>query len=135
MHLNEQGRGRFGSFPEIISDDGFVRGHFSEQECLVVSTCRTMVCAPETFSSLVKIKTRSRLGLYQLRERYPHVLQRHRSSAAWRFQRGFARQLVGLPVYLTVNALTRARASRQRRRLDVYRWERDESTRRGLALE
>jgi len=133
--LNEQGRERFCAFPEIISDDGFVRGHFSEAECLVVSTCRTTVRAPETLASLVKIKTRSRLGLYQLRDRFPHVLRQHRSSAPWRFHRGSVRELVGLPVYLVVNALTRARAAHQRRSLDVYRWERDESTRRGLALE
>lgn len=131
--MNRAGRERFGRFPDIISDDGFVRGQFSEDECRVVETCSTTVRAPATFRSLVKIKTRSRLGLYQLRRLHPDTLRRHGSAAPWRV--GSTSRLTGLPVYLLVNLITRIRAANQRRSLDCYRWERDESTRSELLME
>jgi glycosyltransferase involved in cell wall biosynthesis len=131
--LNRPGRERFPCFPEVISDDGFVRGHFSEDECRIVRTCQTTVRAPATLSSLVKIKTRSRLGLYQLRRRFPHVLQQRPAPATWCLWRGALGRLCKFPIYVSVNVLARLRAARQVQRLEDYRWERDESTRTVLA--
>ncbi|MGC1274993.1 MAG: glycosyltransferase [Planctomycetaceae bacterium] len=133
--MNRAGRERFGRFPDVISDDGFVRGQFSEDECRIVETCSTTVRAPATFRSLVKIKTRSRLGLYQLRRLHPDVLRRHGAAAPWRLPIGSTARLTGLPVYLLVNLVTRVRAANQRRSLERYRWERDESTRSELVME
>jgi glycosyltransferase involved in cell wall biosynthesis len=144
--LNRSGRARFDRFPSVISDDGFVRGQFTEHECRVVDTCTTTVQAPATLGALVKIKTRSRLGLYQLRRSYPEVLKRHASQlrstqprstspAGHDSGRRRPRRISGMPVYLLVNAVTRLRAARQSRALDGYRWERDETTRRELVME
>lgn len=141
--MNRAGRERFGRFPDLIADDGFVRGQFTGDECRIVETCFTTVRAPATLRSLVKIKTRSRLGLYQLRRLHPDVMRRHHvPSARHRIASGedrsrsiVGRTLGGLSVYLLVNVITRMRAAVQARSLEHYCWERDESTRRNLAME
>ena len=69
--LSEEGRRRFADFPEIIADDGYVRMLFSSSERIRVDDAPVRVYAPEGLSDLVRIKTRSRLGRYQLRQRFP----------------------------------------------------------------
>ena len=136
--LNRGGRERFGRFPDLISDDGFVRGQFSVDECRIIESCSTTVRAPATLGSLVKIKTRARLGVYQLRRLHPEALRRHHSSGDLgdgRRRATAGTRLRNWPVYLVVNAVTRLRAAFQMRSLERYRWERDESTRTHLAME
>ncbi len=72
--VNEQGRARWAQFPEIISDDTFVRLKFSPKE-------RTRVPATylwpivEGFSNLVKVRRRQDIGVLQIAKRYPTLLQ------------------------------------------------------------
>ena len=64
--LSEEGRGRFGEFPDVIADDGYVRMLFSPAERTRVDAAPVCVYAPGQLSELVRIKTRSLLGRYQL---------------------------------------------------------------------
>jgi hypothetical protein len=131
--LSEAGRQRFGRFPSIINDDGYVRSLFAPHERKVVPTAVSVVAAPATLRGLVKIMTRSRLGHYQLEERCPQGMRAERQTKSYA---GAARQIASRPslwpaavVYVLVNLVTRARARRQcaLRRMD--QWERDDSTR------
>lgn len=129
--LSKQGRERFGEFPSIISDDGYVRSRFAPHERIAVEDAAVKVYAPRTFSDCIRIKTRSRLGLYQLRSAYPH-----QDNADPKRPLAILRSLpwgIGLPwrvgVYLVVNVLTRVRAKRLLNNLESYDWQRDDASR------
>ena len=82
--LSEEGRGRFGAFPDVIADDGYVRMLFSPSERIHVDDAPVRIYAPAGVSDLVRIKTRSRLGRYQLRQRYPDLVARERTTKSYR---------------------------------------------------
>ncbi|TWT56736.1 N-glycosyltransferase [Thalassoglobus neptunius] len=132
--MNEAARGRFEEFPKIISDDGFVRGQFTNAERTIVPTCQTLVYAPSTASSLVKIRTRSRLGVYELKTTHADVLERHHSEDnRWETIRTILRPdiLIRFPIYLIISLIVRYRAKKQMANLSSYNWERDDSSRKG----
>ncbi|MCC6360783.1 MAG: glycosyltransferase [Phycisphaerales bacterium] len=124
--LSAAGRARFGRFPDIIADDGFVRFTFRPEERVTVSGAVSLVSAPRTLAGLIRIKTRSRLGQFQLRSRQ---LTRETTDAA--FARGPAATLLSRPwlwldavVYVLVNLWTRRRARGQTESKAIT-WERD----------
>ena len=132
--LSEEGRRRFGEFPEVIADDGYVRMLFSASERVRVDDAPVSVYAPGRLSDLVRIKTRSRLGRYQLRQRFPELVARERATksygnAVW--------SIIVRPwlwpaamFYAAVVIQSRRRARRQLASVDDYVWERDQSSRR-----
>ena len=81
--LSEEGRRRFADFPEIIADDGYVRMLFSSTERVRVDDAPVRVYAPEGLSDLVRIKTRSRLGRYELRQRFPDLVAGERTTKSY----------------------------------------------------
>lgn len=131
--LSEAGRRRFEEFPAVINDDGYVRSLFSANERPVIPGAYSTVAAPRTLGGLIRIMTRSRLGIYELRERFPD--QFNAETRAKSYGGAFRPLLLqpmrwpALAIYLAVNLLTRVRARRQRASLKKYVWERDESAR------
>lgn len=131
--LSEAGRARFGPFPDVIADDGYVRMLFPAGERVQVAGARARVTAPARLADLVRIKTRSRLGGFELARRFPDLAARERAGKSY----GGAGLTVLLRpwlwphalVYLYVNLLSRRRAAAQLAGLATYRWERDESSR------
>ncbi len=130
--LSEEGRRRFDEFPAIIADDGYVRRLFKPGERLCVTECKSIVTAPSSLWGLIKIKTRSRLGGYELTEKFPELLENEPKDYA-----GAAGQLARRPslwpallVYLGVNLIARLRAWRMHRRRAHGVWERDDTSRR-----
>lgn len=130
--LSEEGRARFGEFPGVISDDGFVRAHFAPEEIEHVEGAVSVVATPRSLRDLLRIKTRSRLGALQLQRRFPDLwaTKRARSSSLAGKVSGLPLHLWPLaPAYALVQLLVRRRAARLSRDLDGYVWERDESSR------
>jgi len=130
--LSEEGRRRFARFPSIIADDGYIRLLFKPEERLCVTECRSIVTAPTSLSGLIKIKTRSRLGGYELAEKFPELALNEKkdyAGALWPLLRrpGLWPSLF---VYLTVNLIVRFRARKMHYRGAHGVWERDESSRR-----
>jgi hypothetical protein len=130
--LSAAGRRRFERFPDLISDDGFVRALFAREErCQVAAP--SVVRPPRRLRGLVRAKTRSRLGVYELARRFPELARRDRTEKSYAAAAlGLAREAAlwpCLPVYLAVNGLARLRAHRQLRRAGPARWERDETSR------
>lgn len=134
--LSEVGRGRFGRFPDVTADDGFVRLQFSASERETVADCRSVVRAPRTVGELVAIKARSHYGTMELRARLPGLwgnvgernggaLRRLAAREPWWWPR--------LAAYAYVKAAARARARRRMRAGAgaAAGWERDESSRVG----
>lgn len=129
--VSRQGRKRFGRFPAVIADDEFFRLQFAPHERRVVEEAEFQIVAPRRLWGLIRVKTRSRLGLYQLRTMYPHLRERRRKRGgrAWRAWEVDAGTWPDAAAYVLVNLITRVRARLQMRRLARYRWERDESSR------
>lgn len=73
--VNAAGRARWGAFPNLISDDTFVRLQFLPEE-------RRQVPAPydwpmiEGFTALRRVRRRQNLGVAQIRAKYPHLMAR-----------------------------------------------------------
>jgi glycosyltransferase involved in cell wall biosynthesis len=131
--LNALGRRRFDAFPEIIADDGFVRALFSDGTRKQVDAATVTVYAPKTAAGLIRAKTRTRLGRYELADKLPGLLTAESSSKHYRTaivsQLARPESWPAIPVYLLVNLIARYRARRQLAHLSRYRWERDASTR------
>ena len=72
--MNRAGRGRWGDWPRIISDDTFARLNFVPDE-------RIEVAAPyhwpmvEGFRNLVRVRRRQDAGVVELRNLYPHLFE------------------------------------------------------------
>lgn len=128
--LSEKGRSRFGEFPNIIADDGYVRCLFKDDERMVTKGYFALVNAPRDLLSLIKIKTRSRLGRYQLKDKFPNLLANETKDYQGTFKELiFNFQLwPKLTVYLGVNMISRLRAKYQYLTKQTT-WERDESSR------
>lgn len=130
--LSEAGRARFGDFPEVIADDGYVRLQFAPQERGAVEGVFSIVTAPSHLAGLIKIKTRSRLGEYQLKARFPELYQNDNKDYAGAMT-GLLFEWRSLPkvlVYILVNMVARLRAGIQLKRAGKVEWERDETSRR-----
>lgn len=131
--ISEAGRRRFGQFPDLIADDGFVRLHFKLHERLLVDGAISEVRAPLALRDLTKIKTRSRLGDLQLRQRYPELCshdlkaKKYLSALAKILSRP-SLYVAALP-YLYVIVVSRLRALQQFKSTQPYVWERDNSSR------
>ena len=128
--LSEKGRQRFPEFPQVIADDGYVRALFAPSERLLVTDCHALVRAPRDIANLIKIKTRSRLGVYELQMKFPELAQKVApGSGGLSFIARRPSLWVAAMVYLGVNLYTRWRAKRMARERGFDIWERDDSRR------
>jgi hypothetical protein len=128
--LSEKGRQRFAEFPQVIADDGYVRALFSPSERLLVTDCHALVRAPRDLANLIKIKTRSRLGVYELQMKFPELAQKVAPGSGGLPFIARRPSLWGAAmVYLGVNLYTRWRAKRMARERGFDIWERDDSRR------
>jgi glycosyltransferase involved in cell wall biosynthesis len=65
--LNQQGRARFGRWPDLVADDAFIRSQFSFDEIRLEKSINVDVKAPKNLCSLIKVKTRSKFGNIELK--------------------------------------------------------------------
>lgn len=131
--LSKTGRARFGDFPDVIADDGYVRALFTEEERGRVEGARSMVRAPASLAWLLKIKTRSRLGGMELALKFPGLLANEAKDYSGAL-RGMIANPLNWPkvlVYLYVNLVSRLMATRRLKNLSRYQWEKDLSSRSG----
>ena len=129
--VTETGRSRWGEFPDVIADDGFVERHFELGEACTVEGPGAVVRAPATVRALIDIKTRARLGQMQLSQLFPDLAERGRSSVGGTFRRLLAKPSLwaSVPVYAGVRVAERLRAKRQARKSGFTGWLRDDSSR------
>lgn len=129
--LSEEGRNRFEKFPNVIADDGFVRALFKTSERVSVKGASSTVRAPVDLKGLLKIKTRSRLGRYELALKFPEL----KGNEEKKYRNAF---IVLLPkvhywskifIYLYVNLASRWLAKKWIEKKGFTGWQRDESSR------
>jgi glycosyltransferase involved in cell wall biosynthesis len=128
--LTAEGRARFGDFPDVIGDDEFVRRRFAVSERTESPTTRFVVTAPRRLAPLIRIKTRSRLGILQLDELEGPAPPEAGATGSRELARllGQPRRWSAVAVYVVVRALTTTRARRRLVR-QQFRWDRDDSSR------
>lgn len=129
--LTDSGRRRFQRFPPIIADDEFVRRHFAAHERLGSCSDSFLVTAPRTLGALIRIKTRSRLGVLQLDrllgplERTVHTGHPRRAPAVLSSPSLWFPCVVYSATRLVIEVLAQVR----HRRSDYSSWARDHSSR------
>ena len=131
--VSEQGRRRWDKMPDVIADDGYFRLLFGPDERTEVQAATSAVRAPSVFADLIRIKTRSRLGVAQLSARFPELFAREGrtkryGSALWGVARRPSLYLAAFP-FVLVSVISRLRARQQQRQAGGYLWERDNSSR------
>lgn len=128
--MSELGRKRFGEFPAVTADDGFVRIQFKPGERRTVKEVRSVVFAPRNLKELVAIKTRSHYGSVELRETFPELWANKGSDNEGALKRLAMRPWLwpAIAVYVWVKWRARKGAA-ERKRKKEFKWERDESSR------
>ena len=108
--VNAAGRARWGEFPDIISDDTFVRLLFAPEERIEVPA-RYHWPMIEGWRGLVRVRRRQDRGVAQIAERYPELLRNagHAGPGAAGLQRLLLRDPMGFAVYLAVHLAVRLR--------------------------
>ena len=131
--LSSEGRARFDRFPDVISDDGFVRLHFKAEERSTIRNVHSTVSCPRHMRDLLKMMTRVSAGGKQLRREYPQLLASeeithgHRVSAILRSPQLWPCFLV----YAFARLVAAHRARRYFHDAGPPTWSRDDSSRVG----
>lgn len=127
--ISQEGRKRFTEFPDVIADDGYVRSHFYAHELGNIPGATVHVTAPKTVASLIKIKSRARLGNVELKARkmgYDKPSPEYSSVLSGLL---FSPAFLSVLIYIGFVFIFRIRAERQFRNLEDYQWEVDHSSR------
>ena len=108
--VNGPGRARWQAFPDIISDDTFVRLHFAPPERVEVPA-RYHWPMVEGLARLIRVRRRQNAGVDQIAETWPDLLA-NEGKDRWRradLIRTALRDPVGMAVYLWVHVAVRLR--------------------------
>jgi glycosyltransferase involved in cell wall biosynthesis len=130
--LSEEGRARFGAFPEVIADDLFVQRLFEPSERHTPADVTFSVDAPRSLSALTRRNTRIAAGNRQLAQQYPDRAPSGAGVGARTLVRRVWRRpglWIGFAVYATVYTVTHRRAAALLARQHDIAWNRDTTTR------
>lgn len=110
--LNRSGRARWDTFPDIISDDTFVRLHFSPDERIEVPALYHWPMV-EGFTNLVRVRRRQDTGVAEIYRLYPTLAANEaKTPLGWRGLAGlFVAAPLGFLVYLSVHVCVRLQRS------------------------
>ena len=127
--ITEEGRRRFEEFPDVINDDGFIRCNFWNREISNVPNAEIYIRAPKDLYSLIKIKTRARLGNMQLRASGQCKVIENKQYGSVMRSRLLSRNWFSTIIYIGIASIIRIRSKKQFKQLKDYRWEKDLSSR------
>ena len=127
--VSEEGRKRFDKFADVIGDDGFIRCHFKNKEISNIEGAEIYIRAPKDIFSLVKIKTRARLGNMELIARNKCPVIENKNYGNVMKSRLLSKDFFPTAIYILIVMVIRVRANMQFKKLDDYQWEKDTSSR------
>jgi glycosyltransferase involved in cell wall biosynthesis len=106
--VNAAGRARWGQFPDIISDDTFVRLLFGPEERVAVSASYDWPIV-EGFAALVRVRRRQDRGVRQVAALYPDLMANEDKASLGLTGAAmlFLRNPVGFTVYASVALVVR----------------------------
>lgn len=121
--LNETARKAFDNFPDVISDDGFVRCVIPNLRIIIDNNSTVTIKAPKNLIDLINIKTRSKLGNYQLRMLgyVPNIFSPNKNC----------KNIVDFSVvsYFLINFISMIKAKFLLKKIHTYKWQKDYSNR------
>lgn len=129
--ISEEGRKRFKNFPQIISDDGFIRLLFNKSERVIDHNSTFIIQAPWNLKNLFKIKIRSHLGNFELNDKYPEL----RNNENTNNKRFLLKELIrpwktlNILIYIFLKFIIKKIAKRKFNNNDIYGWARDTTNR------
>lgn len=132
--LSHTGRNRFGEFPKVTADDGYVRIHFKPDERETLAHANSIVFAPRTIKDLIRIRTRAYYGTMELARRYPD-LWRNSGERNHKTVVGLFRSPPLWPkllIYCYVNIIARYKAVARFNTSNFF-WEQDKTSRNTVA--
>lgn len=117
--VNECWHARWGDFPPVISDDTFVRLHFSDEEMHKVPAIYDWPVS-EGFANLVRVRRRQNEGLREIHDLYPDLSAQMTPTkpSFRRMIRLWGRDPIGFAVYAAVAVAVRLPFFRNRGRWD-----------------
>ena len=127
--LTAEGRKRFGRFPQVVSDDLFVRNSFHITERYCSPDVSFTIHTPRTLRGLMKMRVRVHRGNAELTAADPRTDAQHgRRIKSLLDQADNLGAVAQVGVFVGVNVVARALA-RLKRYAGRHTWERDESAR------
>lgn len=110
--VNATGRQRWGEFPAIISDDTFVRLHFTPKERKEVPACYHWPMV-EGFSNLVQVRRRQDAGVKEIARLYPALVQNDAKQilAKSDYLKLFLTAPISFVIYTFIQCVVRLRSS------------------------
>lgn len=132
--VSEAGRRRFGQFPDVIADDGYVRIQFRPEERETLVDAHSIVFAPRTIKDLILIRIRAYYGTFELARRFPDLWKNRGESNHKTVVRLLSSPSLWpkLLIYYYVNIIARYQAL-SRFRAANFLWERDNTSRNAVA--
>lgn len=127
--VSEEGRKRFDKFADVIGDDGFIRCHFKNKEIANIEGTEIYIRAPKDIFSLIKIKTRARLGNMELiaKKKCPIMETKHYGNVMQK--RLLSKDFLPTSIYILIALIIRVRAYIQFKQINNYQWEKDTTSR------
>ncbi len=128
--LSEEGRKRFGDFPKVTADDGYVRIQFRPEERETLASVQSTVFPPRAWKELVATKTRSHYGSFELERDFPDLWKNRGESNKKSILGLFKdpRRWLSLCAYCLVTVTARRRARNRLHDASAV-WERDDTSR------
>lgn len=128
--LSEDGRRRFGQFPDLTADDTYVRLQFRREERQTLPHVKSTVFAPRTLLQLLAVRTRAYRGTFELARLFPELRANNGAANNRTLVALFKKPRLwpGLLIYCGVNIAARCNATIGSRRGD-HLWQRDETSR------
>lgn len=134
--VDEDGQHRMAGLPPLLVDDLAAALLFAPHEQTIVRGARVIVHTPRTVADLLRRRVRAATGLAQLDQAdAPEPAARTRMSDLMEIVRHEPRMALPVAFFLSVAVLARLRARRAVARGDFATWCRDESSRRGPAVD
>lgn len=127
--VSEEGRQRFDKFADVIGDDGYIRCHFKNNEIANIKGAEIYISAPKDIFSLIKIKTRARLGNMELIAKNKCPIREEKHYGNVMKERLLSKHFFSTSIYILIALVIRIRANAQFKRLSTYKWEKDTSSR------
>ncbi len=129
--LSREGRQAFKEFPDIISDDGYVRLLFPSVERHIEKQNSFTIYVPKDIGSVIKIKTRSRIGLLQLNDTFPELTSNENTdnSSFIRHRLFNVSTFFSTFLYVAIKLVINRRAARRYKNGNYHVWLRDETAR------
>ena len=127
--VSQEGRRRFDKFADVIGDDGFIRCHFKNKEISNIEGAEIYIRAPKDIFSLIKIKTRARLGNMELIARNKCPVIENKNYGNVMKSRLLSKDFFSTGIYILIALIIRVRANLQFKKLADYQWEKDTSSR------